>query len=210
MKEHRKQQQQRGVLVHALAVTADRTQVGGHVNGCSRQGSRIAAKAATTALVVATRAAIDRFGAGNGVPPLAPEGGHHERRPTTEDWHQHQAMDVEQVLDVPVLHIDCDDHSTMFVEPMTLQEIPEVQVPVECVQQRLVEQIVDLLVSQVLEQVNAQSIPAVQVPVERVQQRHDEHSADLSSCTRSASSWLDAPQEHFDGFSALLPDIDKV
>ena len=42
----------------------------------------MAAKAATTALVVATRAAVDRCGAGNGVPPLVPEGGHHERRPT--------------------------------------------------------------------------------------------------------------------------------
>ena len=51
----------------------------------------MAAKAATTALVVATRAAVDRCGAGNGVPPLEREGGH-VRRPTgTDDRHQHQA-----------------------------------------------------------------------------------------------------------------------
>ena len=52
----------------------------------------MAVKAATTALVVAARAAIDRCSAGNSVPPLVPQGGHRERRPTgTEDRHQPQA-----------------------------------------------------------------------------------------------------------------------
>ena len=59
-------------------------------HGSPRQ-CRTAAETATTALVVATRAAVDRCGAGYGVPPLVLQGGHRERRPTgTEDWHQHR------------------------------------------------------------------------------------------------------------------------
>ena len=49
----------------------------------------MAAKAAPSALVEATRAADGGCGAGNGDPPFALQGGHRERRPTgTEAWHQ--------------------------------------------------------------------------------------------------------------------------
>ena len=45
----------------------------------------------TTPFVVATRTDVDRRGAGYGVPPLVPKGGHKERRPKgPEDSHQHQ------------------------------------------------------------------------------------------------------------------------
>ena len=58
-----------------------------------------------------------------------------------------QPMDFDQVLDVLVLHMDYDDYMfTKFVEQLSLQSLPEVQVPVERVQQRFVEQFVDLLV----------------------------------------------------------------
>ena len=41
--------------------------------------------------MVASRTAVYRCGAGNGVPPLVPHGGHRERRPTgTQDSHQHR------------------------------------------------------------------------------------------------------------------------
>ena len=51
----------------------------------------MAAKAAPSALMVATRAADGGCGAGYGDPSFALQGGHRERHPTgTEDWHQHQ------------------------------------------------------------------------------------------------------------------------
>ena len=57
-----------------------------------------------------------------------------------------QPTDFEQVLDVPVLHMDHDDHMfSRFVEQLSLQSTPEGQV--DRVQQRFGEQIVDLPVS---------------------------------------------------------------
>ena len=50
----------------------------------------MAAEAAPSALMVATRTADDCCGAGYGDPPFVLQGGHRERRPTeTEVWHQH-------------------------------------------------------------------------------------------------------------------------
>ena len=48
---------------------------------------REAEKGATAALVVATRAAVDRFGSGNSVSPLVRQSGNHERRHTRTKGH---------------------------------------------------------------------------------------------------------------------------
>ena len=79
-----------------------------------------------------------------------------------------QPMDVEQVLNVPVLHMIEDDSILgEFLELVTIQEIPEVQVP-SC----------GALVLQ--EQVIVQSLPdgQVHVPLQRVQQRTVEQVVD--------------------------------
>ena len=128
-----------------------------------------------------------------------------------------QPMDVEQVLNVPVLHMNHEDYTlSKFLGQLTLQEIPEAQVPVYPVEQRLVAHTVDIPVPLAKEQVIVQSVPEVQVPMNRVQQRHVEHIMDSprlvgSSSTGSATAWLDAPQGHFQWFFfALSPGPKKV
>ena len=80
-----------------------------------------------------------------------------------------QPTDFEQVLDVPVLHMDHDDNMfSRFVEQLSLQSTPEVQV--DRVQQRFGEQIVDL-----------------PVPHEPVQQRNVEQVVDVHDPLASAS-----------------------
>ena len=62
-------------------------------HGCLRRWNLRgeAEEGATIPFVVATRTDVDRRGAGYGVPPLVPKGGHQERRPKgPEDSHQHQ------------------------------------------------------------------------------------------------------------------------
>ena len=67
-------------------------------HGSPRQ-RRTAAETATTALVVATRAAVDRCGAGYGVPPFVLQGGHRECRPTgAEDWAPAPFWDLPSIL----------------------------------------------------------------------------------------------------------------
>ena len=122
-----------------------------------------------------------------------------------------QPTDVEQVLNVPVLQIIDEDYMLIrFLEQVTIQETPEVQVPVDPVEQRLVEQIVDIPVPLSMEQVIVQSIPEVQIPVDRVQQRHVAQIVDFprivgSSSTGSATAWLDGPQGQLHGFSHFSP-----
>ena len=57
----------------------------------------MAEEAATAALELATRAAVDNGGPGNGVLPLLRQGGHRERRPTEQD-DSHQDRRVAQRL----------------------------------------------------------------------------------------------------------------
>ena len=105
-----------------------------------------------------------------------------------------QPADVEQVLDVPALHmIDIDNHLYEFLDLGSFQEIPEVQdvelhIPPGPVPENFVEQVVG-------------------VPV-----AHDflpGHAQQLDTCT--PASWLGAPQEHFEGgFFALFPSPKKV
>ena len=77
-----------------------------------------------------------------------------------------QPMDVEQVLDVPALHIDEDDSFlNEFLEFVALQETPEVQA-------------FSSAAMVVQEQVIAQPLPEARVPRQRVHQRTVEQVAD--------------------------------
>ena len=77
-----------------------------------------------------------------------------------------QTTDIEQVLDVPVLHIDEDDSIlNEFLELVALQEIPEVQVSSS-----------SAVVVQ--EQVTVQPLPEARVPRQRVQHRTVEQVVD--------------------------------
>ena len=130
-------------------------------------------------------------------------------------------MDVEQVLNVPVLHmIDEDLTLSKFLEQVSIQEIPEVQVALSGA-------------SMVQEQVIVQSLPEVPVHVlhQRVQQRTVEQVVDahvpqftvsgriveqvvdapvsrglplrrarVQQRTGSSTAALDLAEEHLDGF----------
>ena len=77
-----------------------------------------------------------------------------------------QPTDVEEVLDVPVLHIDEDDSIlNEFLELVALQETPEVQASSSAA-------------VVVQEQVIVQPLPEARVPRQRVQQRTVEQVAD--------------------------------
>ena len=87
-----------------------------------------------------------------------------------------QPLDVEQVLDVPVLHMDEGDSILYeFLEQVALQEIPEVQVPSS-----------GAVVVQ--EQVIVQSLPEAGVSRQRVQQRSVEQVLDALCASRNCGT----------------------
>ena len=160
-----------------------------------------------------------------------------------------QPMDVEQVLNVPMLHFHDEDLALgVFLEQVSIQEIPEVQVLSSKVSGRFLEQEVDvpvrdaslpdvsgwnveqmvdvpvavpLVLDQLVPQERAQQRSVEQVvhahaPPVTVTERFVEQAVDVPvPCvapgfarglqheippTRAAAAWLDAPQEHFEGF----------
>ena len=139
-----------------------------------------------------------------------------------------QPIDVEQVLNVPVLHMNDEDILlSKFQEQVTTHEIPQVQVP-------------SLGASFVQEQVIVQSLPEVQVhvPRQRVPQRHVEQVVDVhvppvtvsdsimeqvvdvpvadssghdlrqsvQQSTGSSAAALDLAEEQMNGFFELFPE----
>ena len=124
-----------------------------------------------------------------------------------------QPTDFEQVLDVPVLHMDHDDHMfSKFLEQLILQSTPEVQV--DRVQQRFGEQIVDLTVPhEPVHQRNVEQVVDVHDPLASLSGRYVEQVVDFVEphgapgvalaqqlASRVAAAWLDAPQVHSEGF----------
>ena len=76
-----------------------------------KSNPRLAAKAAPSTLVVATRAADGGCGAGYGDPPFALQGGHRAQRPTgTEDSHQHQGGSGARAVRRPTRTEDWHQH----------------------------------------------------------------------------------------------------
>ena len=133
-----------------------------------------------------------------------------------------QPTDFEQVLDVPVLHMDHDDHMfSKFVEQLSLQSTPEVQV--DRVQQRFGEQIVDLPVPhEPVQQCNVEEVVDVHDPLASVSGRNVEQVVDVPEprgapgvahaqqlTSRAAAAWLDAPQGHSEGFFRTFPQPQK-
>ena len=106
-------------------------------HGCLRRWSLRgeAEEGATTPFVVATRTDVDRRGAGHGVPPLVPKGGHQERRPKgPEDSHRHQGGTCNRVQERVQRHF-----VEQLVEPV--RGVPVLDAPVP----QMVEHLVDVL-----------------------------------------------------------------
>ena len=132
-----------------------------------------------------------------------------------------QPTDFEQVLDVPVLNIDHDDHMfSRFVEQLS-QSTPEVQV--DRVQQRFGEQIADLTVhNEPVHQRNVEHVVDVHDPLASVSERNEEQVVDVHEphgapgvahaqqlTSRAAAAWLDAPQVHSELFFHTFPRPQK-
>ena len=123
-----------------------------------------------------------------------------------------QPTDFEQVLDVPALHMDHDDHMFSKLVEQLSQSSPEVQV--DRVQQRFGEQIVDLPVPhEPVQQRNVEQVVDVHDPLASVCGRNVEQVVDVPEprgapgvaraqqlTSRAAAAWLDAPQVHSEGF----------
>ena len=125
-----------------------------------------------------------------------------------------QPVDVEQVLDDPVLHmIENDNNLYEFLDLASFQVIPEVQVvdvhvPPGPVPANFVEQVVDVPGRVPLGPVSERIVEqVVDAPVTR-DSPFSGFAQQLDA--RTPAAWLGAPQEQFEGFFALFPPEEKV